>query len=107
MGLFFRFYVLGCESTGRTRSHSACRYFITSRPLVVNRCVLPPGRNGRLVPAALPVPGGWCAGTSWSGREAIRSARPHLLQRFAQHRPIVGVVVAQERLVQAALPQGP
>ncbi|MGY3031801.1 hypothetical protein ACVIIV_000971 [Bradyrhizobium sp. USDA 4354] len=41
------------------------RYFITRRPLVVNRSVLPPGRTGRLVPAALPVPGGWCAGTSW------------------------------------------
>jgi hypothetical protein len=34
------------------------RYFITRKPLVVNRCVLSPGRTGRLVPAALPVPGG-------------------------------------------------
>ena len=49
------------------------RYFITRRPLVVNFCVLPPGR---LVPAALPVPGGWCAGTNWCGCEPIRSRRP-------------------------------
>src|SRR5882757_1148309 len=44
-------------------------------PFVVKRCTLP-WRSGRGVPAALPVPGGWWAGTSWSGREPIRSRRP-------------------------------
>ncbi|MHC2380400.1 hypothetical protein ACVIU7_008439 [Bradyrhizobium liaoningense] len=55
----------GAKAPRRTGPGPApVRYFITRTPLVVNRCVFPPGRKGRFVPAALPVPGGWCAGTS-------------------------------------------
>ena len=32
-------------------------HFVTRTPFVVKRCVLPPWRMGRGVPAALPVPG--------------------------------------------------
>ena len=36
----------------------------SGRPLVVKRGALPAWRSGRRVAAALPVPGGWWAGTS-------------------------------------------
>ena len=38
-----------------------------------------------------------------AGADEVGAA--HALQRFAQQRPVLGVVIAQERLVQAALAQ--
>ncbi len=50
----------------------------------------------------LPVPFGWNRGTSWCLPLPIKSSRRMRFQRGAQHRPVVRIVVAQERLVQLA-----
>ena len=55
-----RLWVIGWEATYRP----LMIHRIKGTPLVVKRCALPAWRSGRRVPAALPVPGGWWAGTS-------------------------------------------
>ena len=91
-------------STDPSRSVSAHapNYFIR-RPFVVKRCVLPEPRMGRDVPAALL----WLVGRHELIAAADQIGAAHLLQRLAQHRPVVGIVIAQEGLVQAARAQRP
>src|SRR6478609_7425856 len=58
-GVVFDIFALGTQQPrAEPDLIRLCRYCITRRPLVVTRCVWPPGRTGRRVPAALPVPGG-------------------------------------------------
>jgi hypothetical protein len=67
---------------------------------VVKRCILPPSRAGGLAGT-----GRLMRRHELVGARADQIAAAHLLERLAQQRPVVGVVIAQERLAQPALPQ--
>src|SRR5690606_24020843 len=60
----------------------------------------PPGRRGVLAP---PIAGRLVSGDELVLGGADQVAAPHAQQRLAQQRPALGVVPAQERLVQAPL----